>query len=190
MFPFSWCSRSRLSGETETMKTIFKAAAFTMGLILGLLAVALFAPTAATIAAGPPAYAAQRPSFTGKVEVRYLSWEMREGYPIAKFEIVNGLGRSLTYAAHSENSPFPMVEVDGERLNFMHCGTGQRDFAIPAGRTVVFEVGGYYFDRVKPENRVNVGFYFRPGFMGEAGQFATDEFSLPADFLAAAARRY
>lgn len=171
------------------MRTIFKTAAFTMGLMLGLLAVALIAPSAAKVGAGPAGYAAQEPHFSGKVEVRYLSWEMRDGYPIAKFEIVNGLNRSLTYGAHSENSPFPTVEVDGESLNYMHCGTGQRDFSIPAGRTAIFEVGGYYFDRVKPENRVNVGFYFRLGILGEAKQYATGEFMLPAGFLAAAHRR-
>ena len=170
------------------MKTLSRAATFTISLIAGFIAVAIFSPSVIPVTSGPLSFPLKR-ALTGTVEVHYITWEMREGYPIARFEVVNGLDRPLTYGAFAENAPFPTVKVDGESLNFMHCGTGQQEFRIAPGGTAIFDVAGYYFDRVKPENRVTVGFYFRTTYLGEVRHFTTESFVFPADFLVEAARR-
>lgn len=156
--------------------------AFTAGIGLGLIGVAL----AASSDIGTGGSFPDTP-LSGTVEVRYVSWEFKEGFPVAKFAVANSLRSSITYGAFAKNNPFPTVRVNGEQLNFMNCGTGQQDFSVASGETAIFEVPAYYFrDRVRPEDSVTVGFWVRPGVFGKAAYFGTDSFAVPAELLAAA----
>jgi hypothetical protein len=176
------------------MKTILKWSVFLAAFGVGAAAVWLSSSVALQPLSEPnqiqvdidadPSDPAPKPS---GIHVAFAGWDAGDKInpvPTLKFLIHNGTLAPILYYAHSPESPFPTLTVDGgEPIPILGCGTGIKTYFILPGTSALVRVTKHRFrGHVKTGTKFTVGFYLET-LTGTSKVHSSPAFELPKRFL-------
>ena len=119
-------------------------------------------PDAKLINNGPDGIG-QLVSSEGKVKVDFLGFGLINNSPTLKFRITNSNDRAAEYWSYEEGSAgIPVIEVNGNEMQDLHCGTGLNKYLLEPGKSLTDEVPIdrflYYFKN--EEGGFRIGYWF------------------------------
>ena len=96
----------------------------------------------------------------------------------------NGSDSTLSYRAHSPQTPFPEVSINGRKPGFgFRCGTGMTEHMIPPGGVAEVQIGYWdYLEKPSSGSIMQVGFYLNTASDAKAELYSSDPFTLPEEF--------
>lgn len=119
----------------------------------------------------------------GKVEIKFIGFEKKENYAVAKFEILNNSPNSIHYwTLESDKSPSVRIMFNNEIDEpHVYCGMTRFDSNhLHSGESIVLEVHqNSFWSYYENEGEIKVGYSFKTDKEKEPQLYWSDKVTIP-----------